>query len=271
MSVSDGRAFWTDSYLCEEEKCVCIRVKIQALTGARFHFTVGGVWCVLVLLSFLKVSPIVSTWIIPMEHCFQLRDVSSTLAQFALRSLSWGRAAGLPPTIIDLACSFASPVSPSSLTGLCLDKVLEALLWCWELPVPVPRCFVHPGWDHRAPLKEESSSASPATYLSPPPPPTPSPPSHTLEDSSWCLKAISRLIYYAVTFHGPSYTGVRNVNWWVSLRCSFLGFTLVSKGGEGRLRPSLWWLRVHSHWLLLMLKPMVMIDLNPVIYSILGH
>ena len=42
MSVPDGRAFWTDSYLCEEEKCVCIRVRIQALTGAPFHFTVGG-------------------------------------------------------------------------------------------------------------------------------------------------------------------------------------------------------------------------------------
>ena len=64
------------------------------------------------------------------EPCFQPRHVSSTLAQFALRSVSWSGAAGLPPTIIDLACSSASPLSPSSLTGLCLDKVLEALLWC---------------------------------------------------------------------------------------------------------------------------------------------
>ena len=33
----------------------------------------GGAWCVLVLLSFLRVSAIVSTWIIPIEHYFQLR------------------------------------------------------------------------------------------------------------------------------------------------------------------------------------------------------
>ena len=201
------------------------------------------------------------------EPCFQPRYGSSTLAQFALRSVSWSGAAGLPPTIIDLACSLASPLSPSSLTGLCLDKVLEALLWCWELPVPLPAAS--------SILGEITEHHLGKKVLLPPLPhivPHPTPrPIHLRTAPGVSSKAISRLIYYAITFHDPSCTGMRNVNWWVSLRCYSLGFTVVSKGGEGKLCLSLWWLQVHSHWLLLMLKPMVMIDLNPVIYSILGH
>lgn len=64
------------------------------------------------------------------EHCFQSSHVSSTLAQFALRSVSWSGAPGSPPTIIDLAYSSASPVSPFPHTGLCSDKLFEDLLWC---------------------------------------------------------------------------------------------------------------------------------------------
>lgn len=44
------------------------------------------------------------------ENCFQSSRVSSTWAQFALRSVSWSGAPGSPPTIIDLAYSSASPV-----------------------------------------------------------------------------------------------------------------------------------------------------------------
>lgn len=51
------------------------------------------------------------------ECCFQSGHVSSTLAQFAVRSVSWHGAVGSPLTIIDLAYSSASRV-PLSLPVL---------------------------------------------------------------------------------------------------------------------------------------------------------
>lgn len=93
------------------------------------------------------------------EPCFQSEHVNSTLAQSALRSVSWSRATGSPPTIIDLAYSSASHVSPSPHAGLCLDKLVEDLLWRWKLPAPVSPAS-RPVGDHGVALWE-GSSASP--------------------------------------------------------------------------------------------------------------
>lgn len=64
-----------------------------------------------------------------------------------------------PPTIIDPAYSSASHVSPSPHAGLCLDKLVEDLLWCWKLPAPVSPASC-PAGDHGVALWE-GSSASP--------------------------------------------------------------------------------------------------------------
>lgn len=60
------------------------------------------------------------------EPCFQSRHVTSTLAQLALRSVSWTGASGSPPPPHGLTYSSTSPVFPSSRTGF---------VWinCWKL------------------------------------------------------------------------------------------------------------------------------------------
>lgn len=69
---------------------------------------------------------------------------------------------------------------------------------------------------------------------------------------------------------GPLWTGMRNVNWCASLSWSVEGF-IVSKAGEGErvcLCDGSGSTLTRSR---LFLKPMVTMDLNPVIHSILGH